>query len=456
MPTVPQKLVRLAHARPELWSDVRKVLAATTPLPDKFPATEIGLLTWKQFLALRNPEDKHHESGSFDWTVEEMNRTLHQIAVTRSQGKSYSLSTPYGGGSGYVVEQEGLPIAVLHKGTLYFKFGLKPEKIPMQYTDIVLDYKTAKPVKYLADFIPLVSNMAAIARAGYPYLVQNIVVKGEHMQVRAAKAPETDKGTALAILNAEGKIVARGEDEWGATLLAVAREYRSKGLGQVIGKFWYEFNPGYPSGGFTVAGEANALKLWESRVHEFAERGWYSELVRAGRLTKERVMDILSGLTKPIKPLLKDLGEKPVVPSKGETLVYADYPSFIVYDSRFLTDQDDQYIHGHGLFRDSPHVKGVFLYAIDYDSGYQKATTSVAMQMAKDEGEPVYIGKGYTDAVELEGVPNVVIEGDLAHLTDDVLPLALMGRKEALMRKRVDKYGEIGVLLMEQAEAKWG
>ena len=74
--------------------------------------------------------------------------------------------------------------------------------------------------------------------------------------------------------------------------------------------------------------------------------------------------------------------------------------------------------------------------------------------MARVEGEPVYIGEGYGDTVEPEGLP-VEVQGDYLQLTDDVIDLVPLRNLELKRRRAVDRYDEKLVLLYELAERKW-
>lgn len=272
-----------------------------------------------------------------------------------------------------------------------------------------------------------------------------------------------DKGITIVILNDQGQVVASATDEWGATLTVVAREYRGKGLGGIILKVWYKWNPSFKSGGFTPQGERAALQVWEDRVREFIERGWYSALVKRGDITKEGVQKILAGLggrKKPV-PSEKPEGEKE---KRGATLIYGDYPTFVVYNSKFLEKQSKKYIHGYGFFRDSEPV-GTFLYTIDYDREHRKLVTAVALHMAREAGDRIYVGEGYGDTVELGDINSfwaleaagakVKKEGDYVYLTRAVPNFRYKIRIEKERRKAKDRYGEIESLLLEKAESKW-
>lgn len=413
-------------------------------------------MTRTEFLEFRNPHEKYHGSDSYDFDLLKMNQTLQSKAFIRDRGMEWTLHVPYGGGEGFVVTRDGTTVAVIHQDILFVAHKVIPDTIPRLYgRDDRITWSKIKVVKYPEEYVPLVSNIAKRNRQAYNHLLQHITIKGELFQVRSNGAPVPNEGTSLAILNSKDEVVAEATDEWGATLLSVAQEYRGRGLGKVIGKFWYELNPEYTSGGFTSSGEANALRLWEERVREFSANGWYSALLREGRIDVARVKKILEGLSGK-RPSL-DLPEKP--PIKQETkpktpLIYAEDEAFVVYDKRFLEDQDEKYLFGHGFFRDNPNV-GMFLYTLDYDRPYRVLTTLVALQMAKDQGHPVYVGKGYGDLLELDGIPGVIVEGNYAKLEADALPLGQLSRLEQKVRRNLDKYGELKSLLLEMAESKW-
>ena len=286
----------------------------------------------------------------------------------------------------------------------------------------------------------------------FPIVLQHMIVDGEPMTMRAEKQPKTDAQGTLAIVNSDGLVVARASDEWGATLLTVAQEYRGKGLGKILGKVWYEINPSSSSGGFTPSGEQNALALWRDRVQEFVSRGWYSGLVRQGRLTHERVKEILAGKTER-EPRPKVRAPQTSQPT-GDILVYSDGITFVVYDRAFLVEPDEKFIHGFGFLRDEANV-GVFFYKIEYDRPYADMATRVALQMARDNGEDLYDGEGYHDMLETEGIPGVVRQRDTLKVTQDLVPLKSLAQKERRARKAGDPYDEKYHLLLEMAESKW-
>lgn len=429
-------------------------VSATTPLPDKFETTEPGLLTWAEFLTLRNPKGESHEAESYDWDLQQMNKdhSLRHLGQTGMLGEGLGV---WGNREGILLKEKEQVIGVIHRGTLYHDkwSGSKfPESYLSNLAVVYFEVKRRKVVKYITEAAALVSNIARNNLAANPVLLQNILVQGEPCQVRAEGTLKKGERASIVVLNSGGLKVASAQDEWGATLLVVAQEYRGRGLGQIIGKLWYRWNPHTPSGGFTPRGQANALRLWADRVRQFLSNGWYSELVRAGRLPMAKVKEILAGLPGK-KPRAVVVEEKKVT---SKMLVLVDHPVFAVYDQAFLDDPDDQYIYAYGFFRDS--LGKSFLYTIDYDRGHDKLATAIALQMARDDGKPIYVGEGYGDTLEWNLIRQAEADasGDYVALTGDILNLPQIARLEKGVRRKRDPYGDKYSALLEMAESKWG
>ena len=468
---IKEQLIRLGYTNVSLRKHLRPILdalngssrvAATTPLPPSFPDSEIALMTKEEFLAFRNPGGKYHSEQAYDFDTFSMNRDTHltMVKVLTEKGVTYTYSTSSRGG--WIIHQDDgyrKVVGIVHNGTLYYerhpRFPLYWEEIRGGRKNITrIEFRQKKQVKYLSEYVPLVSNVARNNQTKYPHLIQRIKAGDEFLEVRSEQKPEEDGGTSLAILNSAGLKVAMAQNEWGATLLAVAEEYRGLGLGKVMGRLWYKYNPSFTSGGFTPAGKANAISLWEDRVREFLSRGWYSELVKEGRLSHKRLKSILDDVREKTRtPAIEDSVGLPSGDT-GELRYYSDMRSTIIlYDSRFLEEQDEKYIYGNVLLRD---MRGnTFIYSIDYERSHHEETTYAAFQLARDLGEELYVGEGYGDIVELEGLPAIERVGDYATLTRDIIDLQGESRIEETLRSVKDPYQEIEVLLMEMADAKW-
>jgi hypothetical protein len=433
----------------------------STPLPARFPETEIGLMTREEYLAFSNPQGKHHPSDSYDIDLGRLNSNLYGVGSL--DDREIRVSQVHGE-SGAVFTRDERVIGVLHDGVLYRAPAWRPLAGDLHYHSvrewIPLKVTEQRVVKYPAEYVGLVTRVAERNRGRYDHVLQNITIQGEPYQVRSEGKPVPDQGTTLAILNSKGEVVAQASNEWGATLLMVAREYRGRGLGPVLGRIWYRLNPSFVSGGFAPAGERNALGMWGARVREFLDRGWYSALVRAGRISQARVREIQAGLAgrRPETDLPAPRPRKAPA-EKDLRFLVDDGISFVLYDARALSGDegdsiDEKYIHAYGFFRDSEPV-GVFLYRIDYDQPFRQLATEVALQMARDSGEKVYVGEGYGDLLELEGVPGIRREGDHVYLTKNLLPLRELALRERRARRPLDPYGAKLSSLLEAAEAKW-
>lgn len=427
----------------------------TTELPDVFPKNEIGLMTKDEFLKFKNPQDKHHGQDSYDFDLVKMNQDYPStVGTAGSSGDDRYTVLKFN--RGYQILHDEEMVGIIFNGVMYYDRPSMKRRLPTRVFDmgktVDLEVQSVKQVKYLSEMMPLISPIAKLNEQRYPVVIQHIKVQGESMAVRAERTPERNKQVSIAIFNSAGWVVATGSDEWGATLLTVAREYRGKGLGKIIGRYWYEFNPDSTSGGFTGAGERNAIALWEERVREFNARGWYSELIHRGDITLARVKEILrdTGQRAPSSRPAPEPGTK----ATGDILVFSDDVTFIVYDRAFLEEQDEKFIHGFGFFRDAQ--VGVYIYRIEYDRPFADLTTKVALQMARDNGEKLYNGEGYHDMIEgLDKIPGVVQDGDYIEVTRDLVPLKALAAKERRLRKAVDPYEETYSMLVEMAESKW-
>jgi hypothetical protein len=426
--------------------------AATTPMPSSFDKNEIGLMTASEFLKFKNKDDKSHSSDSYDLSLKKLNYELEDF-----KSKSYDIGWNRYDFKIYASEVSDKSlvylgnelVAVLHKGTMYYNpISMSPDGLFDR-----LGVSQYKQVKYISEYKSLVFTTGGSNKKRYPVLLQNIKIKGEPYQVRAESTPKQDAKVNLAVMNRDGEVVAVAQNEWGATLIVTAREYRGLGLGQIIGKYWYELNPNSTSGGFTQAGKKNALKLWESRVKEFSENGWYSELVKSKKLSVERLKQILSG-TSGIKTNL-DLGTIDPEPIDKKILVYSDDVTFLIYDSRFAEDQDEKYVHAYGFLRENDH--GLFYYTFDYDPQYRELATKVALQMVKDQGQwlSTSMSRG-SDLIELDDFDDLLLkQGQQVMLKSNLLPLKQLSSQERKFRKPIDQYGEVITSLLETAESKW-
>lgn len=413
-------------------------------------------MTKEEFLKFRNPKEKYHPSSSYNFSILDLNHDYPKWTgeVYLSQNTKIKVHELSSGFCGY--NQDGKLVFIIYNGTLYYEHpswirNFSYSARNWRDEEKKFNIQATKQVKYLSELLTLVSPIARKNETEFPIILQQIIINGEPLTIRTEEKSKIKNTPSIVILNSSGLLVAQASDEFGATLIAVTQEYRGHGLGKILGKIWYAKNPTYESGGFTAAGEANAIAIWKERVKEFLEFGWYSELVRAGKISKNKVDAILSGIGP--KKEKNSFTEEKVSPT-GNILIYLDDPIFIIYDAAFLTEQDEKFIHGFGFFRASENV-GSYIFRIEYDSPFADLTTRVALQLARDKKEKIYDGEGYHDFVEWEGMPGVKKDGNYIITSQDLIPLQSLAQKEKILRRKIDRYSEIEYSLLELAENKW-
>ena len=437
--------------------------AASTPVPDRFAPNEAGVMTRDEYIRHLNPDDRFHPSTAYNYSTFDLNERYarrHLGTVRRTYRPTLKVE---GSTSGTLfIDEDDRPVAVLHGGTLYHDD--RGERIPDEYhpagrgEPVPLDIRDRRRVKYIAEYVAKVDDLARRTATRYPVVLRRFVHGGEPMTLRAEKQPVPDKGVNLVVADSAGRILGVAQNEWGATLIAVARDARGRGIGAILSKVWHELNPSFGSGGMTGAGNALMQSVWADRVREFLSLGWYTQMVRDGRMTPERVREILADLPgrRPRPAAPRPAAPRPMVMSDGETFVTVYDRAVLDDPGAFASDPDDDMVYGHAFLRDAPGV-GTFVYSIEYDRRFAELTTRAILQLARDNGYRLYVGdRGYHDPLEgVESIPGVTVDGDYLTVGSDVLPLRSMAELERRTRRPVDPHGEVEVALMERADAKW-
>ena len=421
------------------------LLAATLNVSPDDP----GLKTWEEFLEGQNPQGKMHPSGAYDWDVAEMNKNLREQHMGESpKGDFACIKYP----NGYVVRQKEGQLAGVSDGTTLWvqhPFKTLPEYYYHQHNKASeIHLGQPKVVKYAYEYLSKVIPHKMETK--YPVVIQNL---GDY-QLRGSKDPKDQQGESLMLgLFHGGLLVAVAQSEWGATLISVAQEYRGRKLGPLMRKYWGQYCPKFQSGGYTPEGKKQAYRVWSNRVRELQSHGVYSQKVKSGEMSLEKVKEILSYA----QASTEKVGQPPTTPQgkkgTGKLLLYSDDTQFILYDSAFLEDPEEEaYIKAFGFMRDSP-TTGLYFYALDYEPSYRGLANAIAFQMARDEGSPLYVGEGYATMMEPGDLP-VERKGNHLSLTKDVMDVKGQVRRERVVRKPLDPQQEIEYALMEVANAK--
>lgn len=421
---------------------LENVLMESIGIPE-IRKNEPALMTVDEYITFRNKSGKNHPDTAYNNTLKEMNSVIdffhtfmsYDYIVRTKDMKSFLI---------FSKDDKEKLVGVIFKNTLYHKKDQDVKKVTVKNhkEQINLDWKQEKIVKYLDDLKDEIVNVKKYNEDRYNKVLNRVKLSGESFELRIEKEGN------LALLNSDGYVVGVAQNEWGATLISVASEYRQKGIGDYLLKEWYKLHPDMDSGGYTRSGEKMDRRYWESQVREFLSKGWYSELIKSGKLTKER-----------FKEITKDVGERKVKVDKEtekqeeKIFVFSDNSQFIIYDSRFYEDQSEDYIYGFGFIRSSQDKD--FFYKLDYEKKYSELATKIALQLAYDNDYKIYIGKGYGDHVEKKYVPEAIIEKERIFIKKPIIDLKKLSKEEKDYRKKNDKYSEIYDSLLETANGKW-
>lgn len=427
------------------------------------PQDDPGRMTLEEFLREMNPGRVHHPSHAYDVGIDELNidyarENLGSLRYGHWKELAFVRTAT---GFEIIDPETSRALAVIHEGILYHSPKLDPRHLSenaltQRGESSPVLFEKARPVKYLHEVIDAVDNTRSRNLEAMPHVLQRVQISGESFEVRTEKEPSLHSRQTIRILNDKGQNVAQASDEWGATLVMVAREHRGVGLGKLIAEHWNRWNPRMLSGGFTQAGEATATAMWKSRVRQLLAQGWYSRFVRRGEMSVQRFQQIVGDLG--TRKRRQAPVEKERARERRLAVMVEPGQSFIVYDISIFesppSELDPDKIFAHGFFRSSGDK--TFLFSLDYERPFHALATYIALQMARDAGYmPLWNGDGYGDILELDGLEHVRQTGDLLELTADVINLEPLARKERALRKKQDPYGEYLAMLLEISDWKW-
>lgn len=423
---------------------------------------EIGLMTQKEFLDFRNPGHKFHGSYAYQETIQSLNQNygMNWWPLVTNKG-SFFVQWSESEGKGLFYNNDKSKIIASYDGdtlwrTVYFPKSLLNYQDPKnlynrQSGNIKLQPKKVVTVKYITNEKDI-NGYAVRNTDEYPEILQRVKAGDKLLTLRTEK-PEykENSGKDIVVMNQDLQVVARASNEWGCTLLQVAAEYKGLRLGTLLGNIWYRLNPDFKSGGFTPAGQQNALRIWADRVREFLANGWYKELVDSGKITQGKIRQIIAGLPKREQGNAKSEDDKK---DKGHLLVFTDNQSmFVLYNSNFIEERLEEHIYGFGFIRGTSNIP--FIYALDYEPEHREASTYIILQIARNNQMKLDISVEASDHVELSGLQDIELNDGVVWLTKDHINLRAEMQKEIRERKPKDPYSEIEYSLQEMAEAKW-
>lgn len=440
------------------------ILESTTPVNPK--PNDPGLLTLSQYFQLRNKDDKFHDDAIYKVSLYDLNykfvvpyyqRDKSQLIVVDGIKKQYikvANHKEHDIKAAMLADDEynrgGKIVATQHDGTWFYnpkyinddnlkQLEPKGRYVIHKYPERVLEMAIEEYVKQ--------SN-----KKKYNKPFKRMKLKGEYFTFHI----DREWVDSIQVLNDDHLIVANASDEWGATLVQVAEEYAGKGIGQHLASMFIDMFQ-KPSGGYTPDGVKNAERIWNNRVSEYIQYGWYSELIKNNRIEREQVRKILSQY-KSKKPTQEKIPT--VTKSKDNDITYLCYideedVTFVLYDARYLEEQNDAYIHGYTFLRDT-EFEHDFVYTFEYDDDYSRKLLSyILLQVQKKKGTGVNINFVGGDLFEYVDLKDVKEHNGIVYLTKDKVDIEKIQRIEQQLRSKNDPYNEILYSLIEDAESKY-
>lgn len=268
------------------------------------------------------------------------------------------------------------------------------------------------------------------------------------------------------VVNEDDQVVASAENEWGALLIRVVKEYRNFGIGTLLGKLARKYEPYKDSGGFTAGGLKNAKRVHTEFVRNYLANGTYSKLVRDGKISIERVQKILNSANvkerKPKKELDLSFNDP-----KDWLLWYGGYNSAILYDKKlkdlFELSENGKihYKHLRKGIKAHIHVEqprsgdDLYIYDINYSNDHAgKLIVQIMKTILKNEDSTILKMHEHWDEVNRKlnklgyTISNITeSERSLSYST-----IKQWVKKEHNFRKSFDKYGEFENRILEFAE----
>jgi len=153
-------------------------------------------------------------------------------------------------------------------------------------------------------------------------------------------------------------IVGSAQDEWGCVLVYVVDEFKGIGIGQELVEYYRKIYPDKVSGGTTEGGYKNLIKYYKYQVKLYLRNGIYSDMVKNGDISKEKVKKITDSVKGTKYTKYKDTiySKYLNVDSYNKAFVYSDSDIVLINDKilEFYNDYDgtgedfyERFVFGH-------------------------------------------------------------------------------------------------------------
>ena len=276
----------------------------------------------------------------------------------------------------------------------------------------------------------------------------------------------------LGVFNGDTKVAAV-QDEWGCLLILAATPYRGFGFGPLLVKLARTIEPDRPSGGFTPGGYKNFIKVYQNMVREALSSGLYHRLVTDGKISLQRVKDIIASAKLPKQKIIpsRNLNSDD---SKSWLVYVGKFGDFVIYDRKLKelleneTDQDaywiDKMIKGFAYVTlHDERESWAMLRQFGGDSpAIKKFLINCAVQFTNQNDTPLWLEPPEIDFIDKRIIER--IEGPLltrGFKSYKVIPtgedfnVTQFGDVERRWRKSFDRYDEFYHRMLELAHSKY-
>jgi len=473
-----EKLLLLSRAITRKSAKNKLISLAAIIGADSVKTEDIAFLPLADAILLYNQKNINHENKLEEYfSLSSMNESYYElIPLDASEGnKHISIHNIYihKYPSGFLIKDNSGRYLGASKdlmeseNTIYYA-----EESDLRKIKPFFDNSKFVRIKYIKDYVNEIINISDQNKKKYKNVLQNLILSGNKIQIRTSEEPREDYGDTIVAMNEDGFIVGMASDEWGATLIAVAKEYRGLGIGTALSKIWKRINPSYRSGGFSYGGLNTFKKVWAKRVQEHLSNGTFSDAISKGILGRQVIEKIIEDYKKiniNKGDILKDLGSGVVTNSFDENKQLFIYPNnygFVLFDNKFFEKYDDKYIYAEGRLEFDDYV-GYYVYSLDYSAGNEEIASRIIMQIAKNRGiKYLYNDEGYSDFISLSGINEArivskKIDGgsqnkEYIEINSDTLPSirSMIFDKSILGSVQKHEYDEMIYMLIESAESK--
>lgn len=371
------------------------------------PKTNPALMTFDEFQKFTNPSEKIHPNDAYDYDLEKLNTPYFQHIQSYNFGNGQRTVYQY---KNYILlHHENVVVGVLDTDTNTFYVEKSEFETDDKYIigDYAKNYKL-QPKRYPEKIVK--DEWKKERKSEYSILINRKTFKDKSFEVRQNSSKD------IAVFDGLDR-VAVAQNEWGAILIAVAREYRSYGLGTYLSKLIRERTDLTDTGGVTYSGSKQLRRSWEEFVREYLNRGLYQKAIQSGLISKEKVMDIVRDLGARRK---KETAKKE---SPGRLVILSASDSeYIIVDSRIFshwkdyswdTDTEDleKYIKARLYIQGFGDDKN-YVFSNNYDDeSFEPILLNIALENVKKHGERMVV-HDREDSSSIAELPNVSVEND--------------------------------------------